>query len=378
MITLDPKLRYALALALMSGMGPQHVRTLGACFEDISQPFREPQLLDQHFPRMQRRVRVLFESSQLLCEADRLLECCQQLALTPLFLLDPNYPQALAECPDAPLILYTRGASEVLQQAPLISIVGTRQASSYGLQMTGRIVTELSELLPESPIVSGLAYGIDIEAHRRALQLGTPCVAVLAHGLDRLYPSVHRPEAERILSSGGVLVSEYPPGTPTQRKQFVARNRIIAGLSVATILPEAGLSSGSLSTARLALSYGREVFAFPGRITDEQSAGCLELLKRGEAQLLSTASDLLDALSWLGTSTPSTRTQPEQAKPVAPAPRPSYNDPLLQLLADQGALSLDELARALGRPMSQLSEELLDLELEGRIVALPGDSYRLA
>ena len=236
MITLDPKLRYALALALMPGMGPQHVRTLGACFEDISQPFREPQLLDQHFPRMQRRVRVLFESSQLLCEADRLLERCQQLALTPLFLLNPDYPQALAECPDAPLILYTRGASEVLQQAPLISVVGTRQASSYGLQMTGRVVTELSEVLPQSPIVSGLAYGIDIEVHRRALLLGTPCVAVLAHGLDRLYPSVHRPEAERILSSGGMLVSEYPPGTPTQRKQFVARNRIIAGLSVATIL----------------------------------------------------------------------------------------------------------------------------------------------
>ena len=146
MITLDPKLRYALALALMPGMGPQHVRTLGACFEDISQPFLEPQLLDQHFPRMQRRVRVLFESAQLLCEADRLLERCQQLALTPLFLLDPNYPQALVECPDAPLILYARGASEVLQQAPLISIVGTRQASSYGLQMTGRIVSELSEL----------------------------------------------------------------------------------------------------------------------------------------------------------------------------------------------------------------------------------------
>ena len=104
MIPLDPKLRYALALALMPGMGPQHVRTLGACFEDISQPFREPQLLDQHFPRMQRRVRVLFESSQLLCEADRILERCQQLALTPLFLLDPDYPQALAECPDAPLI----------------------------------------------------------------------------------------------------------------------------------------------------------------------------------------------------------------------------------------------------------------------------------
>lgn len=393
MIKLSSEWRYKFALSLMHGMGPKNLRILGETFEDISLPFRQPQVLDLHFPKMQTKLRRQFNSHTLLAAADHLLELCQQEGQQPLFLLDEDYPPSLAQCADAPIILYTLGNLNALASLCTLSIVGTRRASSYGLQQTARIVREIAELLPNSSIVSGLAYGIDIEAHRRSLQMGLPGIAVLAHGLDRTYPSIHQPEREQILSAGGILVSEYPPHTAPQPKQFVARNRIIAGLSAATLLMEAGLRSGSLSTARLALGYGREVFAIPGRLTDSESNGCLELLRRSEAQLLCSFSDVLESLTWLGqpaghledrallhiegNELSTTYTTDSLAHQQATPPT-SYDHPILQMLAQHGSMSLDELARELKLGTVELSDQLLDLELEGAIVSLPGASFRLA
>ena len=209
---------------------------------------------------------------------------------------DSDYPARLLECKDAPLVLFSLG--NVNYNAPkTVGVVGTRKATDYGRRMCHTFIKELHELCPDITIVSGLAYGIDIESHKAAIEAGFPTLGVLAHGLDMIYPSAHRPVAKQMLTDGG-LVTEFMSRTAPLGPNFVRRNRIIAGLSDAVVVVESAAKSGSLITAEIAESYNRECFAFPGSVGDPYSVGCNELIRDNRASLITSAFDMVIAMNW--------------------------------------------------------------------------------
>lgn len=273
---------------------------------------------------------------------------------------DPDYPPLLLQTADPPLLLYVQGRVELLA-APAVAVVGSRQASAQGLDNAREFSRQLAEA--GLVVVSGLAAGIDGAAHQGALAAGPQAagtVAVVGTGLDRVYPPSHRALAHQI-AEAGALLSEYPPGTPPLPEHFPQRNRIIAGLTLGTLVVEAALRSGSLITARMAAEAGRDVFAIPGSIHAAQSRGCHALIKQG-AQLAETVDDILDALQ-------SQRPGPAPGLFDAPA------DPLLSALGTD-PVTLDALLARTGLPAADLSARLLDLELEGQVARLPGGLYQ--
>lgn len=298
--------------------------------------------------------------------ADRLTATREWLAGAPcrqlLTLGDPDYPAALLETGDPPLALYLQGRAELLQ-APSIAIVGSRNPTAQGLDNARALAAHFSQA--GWTVVSGLAAGIDGAAHEGALDGAGSTVAVVGTGLDRVYPSRHRPLAHRIAEQG-LMVSEFPLGTPPLQQHFPQRNRIIAGLTRGTLVVEAALQSGSLITARMASDAGREVFAVPGSIHSPQSRGCHALLREG-AKLVETAADVLEEL---GAQAPLAR---PAATPLSSAAGPA--DPVLAVLGHDPA-TLDALIARCGWPADRLNAHLLELELAGQVARLPGGLFQ--
>lgn len=290
------------------------------------------------------------------------------LASTQLWLQQPNnriltladveYPRALLNIPDPPLLLYVKGRLALLNQ-PALAVVGSRNATPQGKQNAEAFSQTLSET--GLCVISGLAQGIDAAAHRGALRGQGSSIAVVGTGLDRVYPASHRELAHQ-LAEQGVLISEFPLGTPPLPANFPRRNRIISGLSLGCLVVEASLQSGSLITARLAMEQGREVFAIPGSIHAPQSKGCHALIKQG-AKLTESAQDILEELEVVF--------QPRQAQAAAALPASDF-------LSDLGfdPVDLDTLSLRSGLTISELSAMLLTLELEGRVQLLPGNLYQ--
>ncbi|EJX04093.1 smf protein DNA processing chain A [gut metagenome] len=225
--------------------------------------------------------------------------------------------------------------------------------------------------MPDVTIVSGLAYGVDIHAHRAALANGLPTYAVLAHGLDRIYPSLHRDTAKEMVSQGGLL-TEYFSGTVPDKGNFVRRNRIMAGIAEATLVIESADRGGSLITATIASSYGREVMAVPGRVGDPYSAGCNQLIQRNQASLVTSAADLVKLLNW--------PTESAKAQPSEPQLFPLYTaeqERVVDVLAGNDGLSMDALALQTGFTVAQLADLLFDLEEMGSVKRMPGNRYRV-
>jgi DNA processing protein len=271
------------------------------------------------------------------------------------------YPPQLLHTVDPPLLLYVQGRLDVLS-ARGVAVVGSRQPSAQGLDNARAFAQALAE--QGFVIVSGLAQGIDAAAHEGALAAGAPTVAVMGTGPDRVYPARHRALAQRIAATGALL-SEYAPGTPALPEHFPQRNRIIAGLTLGTLVVEAALRSGSLITARLASEAGREVFAIPGSIHSSQAQGCHALIKQG-AKLVESVDDILEELN---AGTPRQATLSLQALADGPA------DPLLAALGHD-PVTLDALLARTGWPVSELNAKLLELELEDRVARLPGGLYQ--
>ena len=280
----------------------------------------------------------------------------ERRALTP---GDGDYPPLLLQTADPPLLLYVQGRVSLLSAAA-IAVVGSRQPSAQGLDNARSFARALAER--GYTIVSGLALGIDAAAHEGALDAAAPTVAVMGTGPDRIYPARHRPLAQRI-AAGGVLLSEYAPGTPALPDHFPQRNRLIAGLTQGTLVVEAALRSGSLITARLASEAGREVFAIPGSIRAPQSQGCHALIKQG-AKLVESVDDILEELQ-AGT--------PRQA--ALPLADDAPVDPLFDALGHD-PVTLDALLARTGFPVAELTARLLELELDGRVARLPGGLYQ--
>ena len=244
---------------------------------------------------------LLIESLKNVDNAFRIAEAemgfIEKKKIKALCLNDANYPQRLTNCDDAPVVLFYYGNAD-LNVDKVISMVGTRNCSDYGKDLCKSFVADLKALIPDALIVSGLAYGIDVHSHRAALANGMNTVGVVAHGLDKIYPSAHRETASKMIAQGGVL-TEYIHNTNIEKSNFLKRNRIVAGISDCTIVVESGSHGGSLVTTNLANSYNRDVFAFPGRTSDEKSAGCNQIIADNKAQLLLNAEEFVKCMGWV-------------------------------------------------------------------------------
>ena len=298
------------------------------------------------------------------------MEFCEKKNIQILLQNDSAYPQRLKECPDAPLALFYLGNAD-LNKIHTISVVGTRKISEYGKDICQNFITDLQQLLPDTLIVSGLAYGVDIHAHRACLEKSLPTVGVLAHGLDQIYPSMHRSTAEQMLHCGGLL-TEYMSMTNPDKGNFVQRNRIVAGMTDATVVIESAEHGGALITARLANDYNHEVFAFPGRISDQYSRGCNQLIKNNQARLMTCVQDLVETMNW----------QPKQksAEPIQRQLFPELTpeeENICQLLGSSETMGVNQIVVASNLPFQDVTSILFELELKGMVKPLVGGQYRL-
>lgn len=284
-----------------------------------------------------------------------------------LFFTDEDYPRRLLECDDAPVLVYTAGNTP-LNELRSVAIVGTRHCTPYGQDFTRRLVEELADTYgPDIAVVSGLAYGVDVAAHKAALQAGLPTVAVMANGLNTVYPAEHRDIAARIVRQGGMLMSEYSTDTRVHRGFFLARNRIVAGLADAVVVVESDVRGGAMSTARIASAYGRELLALPGRVTDAYSRGCLELIAGGMAAVVRGASDIGDALGW----TPLAEgRQQELLLDLTPV-----QESLVEHMRKHPEATVNDMCVALGMSYASLSVQLFELEMANVIMSVPGGRY---
>lgn len=288
------------------------------------------------------------------------------------FYKDDNYPYRLASCVDAPILLYSKGNVN-LNAKHMVSVVGTRMPSERGKDWCRRLVLDLAEQVPDLTIVSGLAYGIDIVAHKAAIEAGIPTIIVPAHGLDRIYPAVHRNVAVQALDKGGI-VTEYTCGTEPERFNFVARNRIVAGLADAVVIVESKRKGGSLITADMAVDYGRDVFAVPGRIDDECSAGCNQLIKCNKAHMIETAEDLVKNMQWgYSTSHPKQTTMVELLYNLSEPQQKLYE---LLREAEEG-LHINQLVMETQIGYNIVSAELVMMELQDVVKSMPGGMWRV-
>ncbi|MBF6628476.1 MAG: DNA-protecting protein DprA [Proteiniphilum sp.] len=367
---MDDKSIYRIALTLIKGVGVMHARNLMQVVGDEEAVFKESSRKLEAIPRLSRRAIEEIRNPEVMRRAERELAFVTRNNLQIHFFTDKSYPQRLSQCIDAPLMLYAKGNAD-LNREKAISIVGTRNATRYGEEFCRKFIEEISAKLPDILIISGLAYGVDICAHRAALHNGLPTVAVLGHGLDRIYPSLHRQTAVDMLKTGALL-TEFPSNTNPDKHNFVKRNRIVAGMADAVVVIESGMKGGSLTTADIANSYFREVFALPGRIRDKMSIGCNQLISDNKAVLLRGSDHFISYMGW-----------EEDAKPALPVQKeifPALSDEeekLFNLLSNRGAVQVNTLAIELNIPVTELFLILLEMEMKHIVESLPGGMYQL-
>ena len=321
-----------------------------------------------------RLVEALAHVDEPLHCAEIELEFCERNGIRPLTMADNDYPLRLRECDDAPLVVYYKG-SATLNAQHVVCVVGTRRSTVYGEDLIRRFTAELRALCPQTLIVSGLAYGIDICAHRHALQNAMPTVAVLAHGLDDLYPSRHRQTADEMVKNGGLL-TEFPSGTRADKVNFVRRNRIVAGMSDACILVESAAKGGGLITCRIARDYNRDVFAFPGAVGAPYSEGCNQLIRDNGAALITSATDFVESMGWQNAA----RLQRTRQQGIERQMFPDLTDEEQQVvgaLQRANDLQINMLSVQTGIPIGRLTALLFSLEMKGVLKSLAGGVYHL-
>lgn len=366
---MDEQKVYQVALSLIPGVGNFLTKNLISYCGSAKAVFNYPRHKLHKIPGIGAKTADSIINSQLLKEAEEELRKAEKHGAELFAYTDKAYPNRLKQISDAPNILYYKG-SVPLEATKTVAIVGTRQATSYGRQITEQLITELAPYKPL--IISGLAYGIDITAHRAALKLGLPTIGVMASGLDIIYPSAHKNTAHEMLSQGG-LVSENSFGTQPEAYKFPARNRIIAGMADVVIVIEAAIKGGALITAEIAHSYDREVFAVPGYLTSSQSAGCNQLIKATKAHLLTSAKDVAFIMDWTLGKEPS-----KQQSLLFDTPLNEEETKVVALLRENSAgLHIDELSWRSQIPLSALASTLLTLEFQNLIRSLPGKKFAL-
>lgn len=365
------ELTYQIALTLLDGIGDVLAKNLIAYCGSAEQVFK---MKPSHFEKIPGIGAVLAKSivnhKHLFERAEKEVQFIVDNKVEPVFFTDKTYPQRLKNCHDSPVMLYYKGNADLNAQK-IVSVVGTRTPSAYGKQLTEKFIEELKD--SGILVVSGLAYGIDITAHKAAVDTHLNTVGVLAHGLDRVYPAAHASFAERMIGQGGLL-TEHISETNPDRENFPKRNRIVAGICDALVVIESKRGGGSLITATIANAYNKDVFAFPGKVGDVLSEGCNGLIKTNKAGLIESAADLFYIMNWR-----------EDVKPS----KKSAQIPLLLNLSsdeqkivdafkhDKNHLHIDEICYATNFPISKTSSCLLQLEFSNIITSLPGKIYSL-
>lgn len=367
-------MEYLLSLQRLAFFYPEHaielLQTAGTASEVYAS--RHDLCMALHLPPSLAR-NIMGDWDTTLRWADKEMEWCERNNIDIIAYGSEPYPHNLMSCADAPLALFYRGTTR-LNSPHIVSVVGTRDASPYGRDITHALVSRLKELVPDTLIVSGLAYGIDVIAHKAALEVGADTVGVLAHGLDTIYPAAHRSVARDIISHGGLL-TEYPSKTRGERQKFLHRNRIVAGMADCTVVVESKIHGGSLVTARQAGEYGREVYAFPARVGDITSEGCNNIIRDNKARLITSADDLVSLMGWHTSEEAAER----RAQGIVPSLFPNLS-PEQQAIVDAlrgGDLQQNTLATKTQIPIGRMSALLFEMEMEGIVKAFAGGVYHL-
>lgn len=359
---------YQIALTLIEGVGDVNAKSLLAYCGSASEVFKQKKSVLLKIPGIGEYIaKSVIASRGIFAKAERELKFVEKHKISLLFFTNSDYPNRLKYCSDGPILLYYKGVAN-LNASKIVSVVGSPKPSEYGKAITESFITELSG--HDVLVISGLAYGVDICAHRSALNANLNTVGVLAHGLDRIYPQTHAATAKKMLSQGGLL-TDFMSETNPDAVNFPKRNRIVAGLCDALVVVESKRKGGSLITATIANSYNKDVFAFPGRVNDELSEGCNGLIKQNKASLIESAADLLYAMQWEDRTLPKTKTTQipllinlsEEEQLIATA------------FKTKNPLQIDELCYLSNMPVSKAAGLLLQMEFSNLIKSKPGKIY---
>lgn len=366
---MDAELLYHIALTMIPNIGPVHAKALVTLLGSARAVFTAPLDTLQKIENIGKSKAASIRAFRDFEAAEKELSFIQRYGIRPLLFTDTAYPQRLLNCYDSPALLYYKGIAD-LNNPKIVAIVGTRLNSEYGRSITERLVADLAAM--DILVISGLAHGIDAIAHRSALQNKLPTVGVLAHGLDRIYPENHAALAHEMAKQGGGLLTEFRSRTDPDRYLFPARNRLVAGMSDATIVIETGVKGGSVITADLANGYNRDVFALPGKTTDPTSAGCNHLIRSNKACLISNAADLVESMNWGEADRTSRKPQKEIFIELT-----TEEQVLIDLLRGREAVHIDEINLKSGLSNSSVAAAILNMELQNVIFAKPGKRYSL-
>ncbi len=370
---MNNELFYGIALKQLKGVGDSNAKELISYAGSAEQLFRLP-------PRKLKKIKGVgaalihaFEDTYgALLRAEQELKFIAQHNIQTLFYYDKRYPKRLLNCADAPLYLFCKGEFNFNNER-FVNIVGTRRATVYGRALTEKMIEDLAAF--NVTLVSGLAYGIDICAHKAALKYNLQNIAVLAHGLDRIYPIVHKGVA-RSLQQNGAIVSDFLSGTNPDRQNFPSRNRIVAGMTDATIVIESAITGGALITADIANSYHKDVFAFPGRVQDEFSEGCHQLIKDHKAHLVTSARDIITIMGWDEEESYAEKKSIVQSQLLLALDDAEKS--VVGLLKDGNQLGIDKLCLLAGVSQGLMANILLQLEMKGVVQSLPGKFFKLS
>jgi DNA processing protein len=362
-------LKYKIALSIIPRVGDINARKLVSYFGSVEGIFKESYSNLLRIPGIGSGLAKYISEKSYLDIAEKEAEYVIKNNIATYFYLDNNYPFRLRQCDDSPVLFYFKGICD-LNSPKIISIVGTRNATLHGKELCDKIIAGLASGHPDLVVVSGLAYGIDITAHKAALANNLQTIGVLGHGFKTIYPSIHRSVAKEITGKGGLLTDFVSDALP-ERNNFLKRNRIIAGISDATLVIESGIKGGALVTADMACSYNRDVFAVPGRPDDQWSAGCNSLIKNNKAALAESSGDIEYFLNW----------KPEKSAPAIQRSLFSELDEgeqkIFELISKEGEATIDQICRTLDIPIYRLSAQLLQMEFKGVLKCYPGNIYRI-
>ena len=368
----DNNLKYKIGITLIKGIGSNLAKNLIAYVGSVEGVFQEKQSVLSKIPGIGEILSREIVAQNVLARAEEEIEFIVKNKIQTYYYTDRDYPFRLKECADSPIMIFCKGNCN-LNNGKFVGIVGTRNATETGKENCKKIIYDLANIQPNSIIVSGLAYGVDICAHKAALDVGLPTIGVVAHGLDRIYPAAHRSTAVKMMPNGALL-TEYLSQTNPDAPNFVQRNRIIAGLCDALIVVESAARGGALITAEIANDYNRDVFAFPGRVNDVWSAGCNALIKTNKASLIESADDLCRFMNWEKQgSTGSETIQTTLFLDLSD----EEQEVVSTLRQNSEGIQMNELAILLGKPSSRISSMLLEMEFKGVVKCLPGSVYRI-
>jgi DNA processing protein len=366
----DISLKHKIALGLIPRIGDINARKLVSHFGSVEAIFHEPYRNLVKIPGIGGGLAKYISDRSYLDTAEKEVEYVTKNNIKTYFYLDNDYPFRLRQCDDSPVVFFFNGNCD-LNAPKMLSVIGTRNATSRGKELCEKIIGGLAAGHSDLVIISGLAYGIDITSHKAALSHNLKTIGVLGHGFKTTYPAVHAAIARTMVDQGGLLTDFLSDALP-ERNNFIKRNRIIAGLSDATLVVESGIKGGALITADIASSYNRDVFAVPGRPDDQWSAGCNSLIKENKAALAESSDDIEYFLNW----------KPEKSK--MPVQRTLFSDlnetekMICELLMKQGEMTIDNICRSIDMPVYKLSSLLLRMEFDGVLKCLPGNLYRFA